>query len=239
MLIDQKIKEDETLPDLSKTSLRRVLRHLKFKFMKRSRKSTLIERQTVTKVWTDTTVNKSRQAFVEGVSTGSKNPTGKGKRLIVVHVGNENGFLDDCQWVFECSKTSDYHETIDAIHFEEWRTEKTLITQWKKQQIIDWLNSKKYAVRKKYQKYVTDEMAKEKGMTVLIFPPYHCELNPIELVWADVNGHVARNNSTYKLADVKLLLVDGFNQMTSEKWANCVEHVKKIETDRLGSSGDR
>lgn len=48
--IVQKIKEDETLPDLSKTSLRRVLRHLKFKFMKRSRKSTLIERPEIV-IW--------------------------------------------------------------------------------------------------------------------------------------------------------------------------------------------
>lgn len=30
--------------------------------------------------------------FLEGLSTGAKNPTGKGSRLIVVHIGNENGF---------------------------------------------------------------------------------------------------------------------------------------------------
>ncbi|KAL0879632.1 hypothetical protein ABMA27_003347 [Loxostege sticticalis] len=164
--------------------------------------------QTVTKVWT--TFNKSRQAFVEGVSTGSKNPT------------------DDCQWVFECSKTGDYHETMDAIHFEEWfrkviskmqpndvvvmenasyiaTREKTLTTQWKKQQITDWLISKNVeceavdkkphlmkrvdAVKINYQKYVTGEIATEKGVTVLRLPPYHCELNPIELK----NGRIVWN----------------------------------------------
>lgn len=75
---------------------------------------------TVGKVWQDTTMESSRQARVAGLSTGAKNPTGKGKRLIVVHIGNEDGFLDDCEWVFESSTTGDYHESMDAPHFEEW-----------------------------------------------------------------------------------------------------------------------
>lgn len=54
--------------------------------------------------WTDTTVTSSRQALVEGLSTGAKTPTRKGKRLIVVYIGNENGFLEDWRWIFECKK---------------------------------------------------------------------------------------------------------------------------------------
>ena len=30
---------------------------------------------------------------------------------------------------------------------------------------------------------VCDEWAKEMGHEVLRLPPYHCELNPIELIW--------------------------------------------------------
>jgi transposase len=37
-------------------------------------------------------------------------------------------------------------------------------------------------VRPKYDKYKIDEMAQEMSHTVLRLPPYHCELNPIELV---------------------------------------------------------
>ena len=40
-------------------------------------------------------------------------------------------------------------------------------------------------------KYVVDELALKRGITVLRLPPYHCELNPIELVWAQVKGEVA------------------------------------------------
>ncbi|KAF9818179.1 hypothetical protein SFRURICE_003920 [Spodoptera frugiperda] len=40
----------------------------------------------------------------KGLSTGAKTPTRKGKRLIVVYIGNENGFLEDWRWIFECKK---------------------------------------------------------------------------------------------------------------------------------------
>lgn len=72
------------------------------------------------KAWKDQTVKSAKQAFLEGLSTGAKDPTTKGKRLIVVHVGNEDGFLEDCKWVFEAKKSGDYHENMDAEHFEEW-----------------------------------------------------------------------------------------------------------------------
>lgn len=32
-------------------------------------------------------------AFLQGLSTGPKNPIGKGKRLIVVHIGSSEGFI--------------------------------------------------------------------------------------------------------------------------------------------------
>lgn len=33
--------------------------------------------------------------------------------------------------------------------------------------------------------------------------PNHCELNTVALVWADLKGHMARNNTTLKFYDVK------------------------------------
>ena len=33
-------------------------------------------------------------------------------------------------------------------------------------------------------KYVIDEIAKATGHEVVRIPPYHCELNPIELCWS-------------------------------------------------------
>lgn len=45
----------------------------------------------------------------------------------------------------------------------------------------------------KFNKFVIDDIA-EKGHTILWLPPYHCNLNPIELVWGQVKEYVARNN---------------------------------------------
>jgi transposase len=65
-------------------------------------------------------------------------------------------------------------------------------------------------------------MAKKEGHTVIRLPPYHCELNPIELVWSQVKGYVARNNTTFKMEDVRRLVYEAFD---------------KIHDGSLGNSG--
>jgi len=49
-------------------------------------------------------------------------------------------------------------------------------------------------------------MAKNTGHSVLRLPPYHCELNPIELAWAMVKTYVKQNNNTFNIDDVWVLL---------------------------------
>ena len=46
------------------------------------------------------------------------------------------------------------------------------------------------------QKYAVDEMAKAAGHEVVRLPPYHCELNPIELAWSQVK----KNNKLFTLS---------------------------------------
>ena len=55
-------------------------------------------------------------------------------------------------------------------------------------------------------KYVIDDVAAEQGFEVLHSPVGHCELNLIELIWAQVKGRVARLNQTFRLKDVKELV---------------------------------
>ena len=40
--------------------------------------------------------------------------------------------------------------------------------------------------------YAVDKLAKTAGHEVLHLPPYHCELNPIELAWVQVQGYVMK-----------------------------------------------
>lgn len=83
--------------------------------------------------------------------------------------------------------------------------------------------------KKQYDLYVTDEMAKNNNKIVLRLPPYHCELNPIELIWAQIKSEVASKNKTFKLAEVKELVLKALENVSSTHWKNCVEHVIKEE----------
>lgn len=89
------------------------------------------------------------------------------------------------------------------------------LISWTKEKIIEWLEVRGKKIDRPMVKHrllemaeefrpqgnncVIDELAKEHNKIVLRLPPYHCELNPIELAWASVKHHVKFNNSTFKL----------------------------------------
>ncbi|XP_028139233.2 uncharacterized protein LOC114333544 [Diabrotica virgifera virgifera] len=218
------------------------------------------EGHTVKKVWQDLNIKSKREAFIEGWSTGLKTPSGKGRRLIITHIGSDTGFLDDGLLLFESRKTGgDYHEEMTSEVFEQWfkrilpklepgsvvvmdnapyhsrRLEQLPTTAWRKGRIQEWLTPAIQLLdiarlrKMEYLKYAVDETAKDYGVKVLRLPPYHCELNPIELIWAQVKGEVARNNKTYKLNEVKELLTQAILHVTPEKWAKCIGHIVKEE----------
>ncbi|KAK9708383.1 hypothetical protein QE152_g27248 [Popillia japonica] len=68
-------------------------------------------------VWKDTTVHSARQALFEGVTMGLKNPSGKGKRLIISHIDSEDGFVENVLLFFESKKSGDYHEDMNSEVF--------------------------------------------------------------------------------------------------------------------------
>ena len=41
-------------------------------------------------------------------------------------------------------------------------------------------------------KYAVDETTKAAGHEVVHLPPYHCELNPIELAWSQVKRYIKK-----------------------------------------------
>lgn len=77
--------------------------------------------------------------------------------------------------------------------------------------------------------YALDELLGENGHTVVRLPPYHCDLNPIELIWAIAKKEVSAHNVGTR--DVKLLMEEAFSSITAENWKSCCQHVKKIEKD--------
>lgn len=135
---------------------------------------------------------------------------------------------------------------LDNAPYHSRRLEKTPTVAWRKDTIKQWLTSKNIAFeedmlkaelmqiakqhKSAYNAYVVDEMAKRQNKTVLRLPPYHCELNPIEMIWADIKDHVAARNTTFKFSDVKELFYQAVRTITPEKWNKCVQHVtEKVE----------
>ncbi|XP_063901158.1 uncharacterized protein LOC135120750 [Zophobas morio] len=169
---------------------------------------------TITKKWVNSTVTSAREAFLNDLSTGVKDPSGK-----------EDGIL-----IFEPKKKGDYHEEMNLEIFEKWfkniltkvednavivmdntaynsrRSEKVPTANMRKAEIQAWLESKNIAFeydmikvellqlvrenRPLENKCVVDEIAKAAGRIVLRLPPYH-----------------SQNNRTYKLDVVKGLFL--------------------------------
>lgn len=59
--------------------------------------------------------------------------------------------------------------------------------------------------------YEIDEVLKSHGHEVLRLPPYHCTLNPIEMIWGIMKQKVADNNVNRPASDIKLLTEEGFS----------------------------
>ena len=74
------------------------------------------------KIWHDTTVKSSRQAFLNGLSTGLKQPSGKGERLIITHAGTaRGGFIPNAELIFRAKKNDgDYHGEMNSEVYEDW-----------------------------------------------------------------------------------------------------------------------
>ena len=70
---------------------------------------------------------------------------------------------------------------------------------------------------------------KKKTHEILRLPPYHCELNPIELAWAAEKNYVAGENKDMSLDSEEKLFRKKREELPEDFWRKCVEHVKKIE----------
>ncbi|XP_046145934.1 uncharacterized protein LOC123989258 [Osmia bicornis bicornis] len=151
---------------------------------------------------------------------------------------------------------------MDNAPYYSVKIEKYDDMSWKKSDIISWLVGKGETVQPHYVKaqlldltrkykrennYVIDEYAKLNGHEVLRLPPYHCELNPNELAWANVKDYVRARNTSYKLSDVKTLLIEAIENVSAESWQNFIRHTIKEEnrvrrldniTDTILDEGD-
>ena len=76
---------------------------------------------------------------------------------------------------------------------------------------------------------MVDDIVREHGHFPLRLPPYHPDLNPIELVWGDIKRQVAEQCLGSNLSEKEILARKLFEQYPREKWQKGCDHVKKIE----------
>lgn len=117
---------------------------------------------------------------------------------------------------------------------QEWLTQKSIdfspnMTKAQLMEIIKTVPSPK--------DYVLDEILKRHGHTTLRLPPYHPDLNPIELVWGYIKGKVGRDCLLSSLEDKTTFLEKCFSEYTQKMWQECCSHVKNIEEEYVRNDG--
>lgn len=120
----------------------------------------------------------------------------------------------------------------------------------KKQEVIDWLQSNDIPhsatdtapiLRQKVkdwiaanEKIAVERLAEEQGHKVLFTPPYHSDLQPIELVWALVKGNVGQQYSVgTTLEEVYDRLMLEFGKLEESGHVSIVKMIEKCATTAL------
>ena len=85
--------------------------------------------------------------------------------------------------------------------------------------------------------YAIDKIIEAKGHTSLRLPPYHADLNPIELIWGQIKHDIATRNTTFKGKDLVSLVTSGINNITKEYWKKCVQHTTDVEDTYIRNDG--
>lgn len=83
------------------------------------------------------------------------------------------------------------------------------------------------------QTYVIDELARAHGHDVLRLPPYYCQFNPIELIWAQIKNDVRKCNSNcdQSMKTVEKLARLAVSKVTDKDWRKCIEHTMRVEDE--------
>ena len=86
------------------------------------------------------------------------------------------------------------------------------------------------------------QLGKQHGHEVLYTPPYHCDLQPIEMVWSLVKGEVGRQyDIATSMQIVKQRLEAAFEHLNADTTGiieNLYTHVRKIEEEYMEADDD-
>lgn len=94
---------------------------------------------------------------------------------------------------------------------------------------------KKHVSKFRKQKSIIEQLLTERGHSLLKLPSDHPDLNPIDLMWADVKNYVANRNTTFQVSSIKLLCQEYLRELEPETWLMRCDLVKNFEQQYLKS----
>ena len=134
---------------------------------------------------------------------------------------------------------------MDNTSYHSVKNEKTPTSSSLKAEMQEWLTKNNipyssslkkpqlYDIIKMYKsrnlKYRIDDLAKESGFEIIRLPPYHCDLNLEELIWANIKEYVARNNKHFNMTSIKKLFDEAVDHVSQADWQNAIKHVLDVE----------
>ena len=112
-----------------------------------------------------------------------------------------------------------------------------------KKRMIDWLENNKFSCNPDCLKselietlnklapaptYEIDVIAQSLGHEVVRTPPYHPELQPIEICWGVLKNEIARN-CNFTMKNLTVQLEKGFEKVTKETCEKIIKKIKQVE----------
>jgi transposase len=76
--------------------------------------------------------------------------------------------------------------------------------------------------------YEIDEIARQHGHEVVRTPPYHPELQPIEICWGVLKNEIARN-CNFTMKNLEIQLESAFNKVTGETCKKIIKGIRSME----------
>jgi transposase len=135
---------------------------------------------------------------------------------------------------------------MDNASYHSFLVEPIPQASWNKTKLKEWLASKNVPFpeaalkvelvdlcnqhKEKRPRYAIDELLQENGHEVLRLPPYHCQYNPIEMVWGICKQYYDRHIGEVGYGEQQIhdMWQKALEQITPEIWANCVKHTEAI-----------
>nr|XP_022914665.1 uncharacterized protein LOC111425115 [Onthophagus taurus] len=133
---------------------------------------------------------------------------------------------------------------LDNVSYHPKLIQRIPATTWRKEELQSFLKANNiaynsnmlkmelYALAKDAQvtqTYEIDELANEWGHKVLRLPPYHCQFNPTELVWAKCKLFYNQHSDRDGYGDDKVLAMwsEALSRVNAEEWRHYINHVEK------------